>query len=125
MEGGIVYLIHLYQTSGGECPVRRFIEELPEKDQAKVGGALDYLSLQGPALRRPHAAHVRGKLWELRVSLGRKEYRLIYFFTRGQLVVVAHAFAKKTQAITAREIEVAERRMWDYEDRIRKGEVDL
>ena len=118
-----MYRIHLYQTSGGESPVRRFIEELSAKGQAKVGGALDYLSQQGPALRRPHAAHVRGKLWELRVSLGRNEYRLMYFFMRGQVIVVAHAFTKKTQAIPAREIETAERRMWDYEERARKGEV--
>jgi phage-related protein len=57
------------------------------------------------------------------VSLGRNEYRLLYFFMGGEIVVVAHAFAKKTQAIPPREIETAEKRMKDYEVRVKKGEV--
>lgn len=121
----MAYRIHLYRSAGGDSPVGDFLEELPEKHQAKIVAALDYLGQQGPALRRPHAAHVRGKLWELRVSLGRNEYRLLYFFMEGQVVVVAHGFAKKTEAIPAREIDTAENRMKDYEVRVKKGEVTL
>jgi phage-related protein len=40
-------------------------------------------------------------------------------------VVVAHGFVKKTQVIPAREIETAEKRMKDYEVRVKKGEVTL
>jgi phage-related protein len=105
--------------------VTEFLAGLPEKDQAKVVAALDYLGQQGPALRRPHAAHVKGKLWELRVSLARNEYRLLYFFMEGKLVVVAHGFTKKTHVIPAREIETAEKRMKDYEARVKNGEVIL
>src|ERR1043165_7901572 len=97
--GGMTYRVHLYRSQGGDSPVGDFLEGLPEKDQAKVAAAMDYLGQQGPALRRPHAAHARGKLWEFRISLGRNEYRLLYFFMEGQVVVVAHGFAKKTQAI--------------------------
>jgi phage-related protein len=121
----MAYRVRLYRSQGGDSPVSDFLEGLPEKDQAKVAAALDYLGQQGPALRRPHAAHVRGKLWELRVSLGRNEYRLLYFFMEGQIVVVAHGFAKKTQAIPAREIDTAEKRMKEYEIRVSKGEVTL
>jgi phage-related protein len=120
-----VYRVFIYQTAAGECAVRTFVEGRSEKDQAKVAAALDYLARQGPALRRPHAAHVRGKIWELRISLGRNEYRLLYYFREAQVVVVTHAFAKKTQAIPARDIETAEKRMSDYEARIRKGQVRL
>lgn len=118
-----MYRIHLYRSSSGQSPVEDFLQELAERDRAKVMAALDYLSQQGPALRRPHAAHVQGKLWELRVSLGRNEYRLLYFFLEGQVVVVAHGFVKKTQGIPAREIETAARRMADYVERIRRGEL--
>jgi len=121
----MAYRILLYRPVGSGSPVTEFLEDLPEKHQAKIVAALDYLGQQGPALRRPHVAHVKGKLWELRVSLARNEYRLLYFFMEGQVVVVAHGFAKKTQAIPAREIETAEKRMKDYEARVRKGEVML
>jgi len=115
--------VQLYRPAGGASPVTEFLESLAEKDQAKVAAALDYLGQQGPALRRPDAAQVRGKLWELRISLRRNEYRLLYFFMEGQLVVVAHGFVKKTQAIPAREIKTAENRMKDFEARVKKGEV--
>jgi phage-related protein len=121
----MVYRVHLYRSQGGDSPVSDFLEELPEKDQAKIAAAMDYLGQQGPSLRRPHAAHVRGKLWELRISRGRNEYRLLYFFMGTQIVVVAHGFVKKTQAIPAREIKTAENRMKDYEIRVSKGEVTL
>jgi phage-related protein len=119
----MAYRVVLYRPAGGDSPVTEFLEGLADKDHAKIVAALDYLGQQGPALRRPHAAHVRGKLWELRVSLGRHEYRLFYFFMEGQVVVVAHGFVKKTQAIPVREIETAEKRMKDYEARVKKGEV--
>ena len=119
----MAYRVHLYRPARGDSPVTKFLEELPEKDHAKIVAALDYLGQQGPVLRGPHAAHIKGKLWELRVSLARNEYRLLYFFMEGQFVVVAHGFVKKTQAIPAREIETAEKRMMDYEARMKKGEV--
>lgn len=117
-----MYRIDLYRFAAGSSPVEEFLSELEKKDRAKILGAIDYLGQEGPALRRPHAAHVRGKLWELRVSLARNEFRVLYFFVGGRGVLV-HAFRKKTGAIPEREIEVAERRQEDYETRLRKGEV--
>jgi len=118
-----MFRIHLYRSPSGAVPVEEFLSEMPRKERAKAMAALNYLAVQGPALRRPHAAHVMGKLWELRVSLGRNEYRILYFFMIGGVIVLAHAFQKKTDAIPAKEIEVAEARRRDYEGRIRKGEV--
>ena len=118
-----MFLIHLYRSPSGAVPVEEFLSEMPKKDRAKAMGAVNYLAQEGPSLRRPQAAHVVGKLWELRVSLGRNEYRILYFFMMGGVIVLAHAFHKKTEAIPAREIEVAEARRRDYEARIRKGEV--
>jgi hypothetical protein len=79
----MAYRVILYRPAGGDSPVAEFLERLPEKDHAKIVAALDCLGQQGPALRRPHAAHVKGKLWELRVSLGRNEYRLLFYFREG------------------------------------------
>jgi phage-related protein len=119
----MAYRVLLYRSSGGDSPASDFLGALPDKDQAKVAAAMDYLGQQVRRFGAPHAAHVRGKLWELRVSLGRSEYRLLYFFLEGQIVVVAHGFMKMTQAIPAREIDTAEKRMKDDEARVRRGEV--
>ena len=119
----IFFEIHLYRSPAGTSPVEEFLGRLPTRDRAKIMAAIDYLSREGPGLRRPQAAHVRGKIWELRVSLARNEYRVLYFFTVGQKVVLLHAFQKKTAAIPAREIETAEARQRQYEERMKKGKV--
>ena len=53
-------------------------------------------------------------LWEVRVQAGRDTFRLLGFFDGSELVVLNHAFAKKSQKIPRSEIVVAERRKRDY-----------
>lgn len=120
-----MFHIHLYRSAAGASPVREFLDGLPEKHAAKVMEAVDRLAQAGPALQRPQVAHVRGKLWELRVSWARLEYRVIYCFMTGGNCILVHGFVKKKQEIPAREIRVAEDRQKDYEERVRKGEVIL
>ena len=59
----------------------------------------------------PYVRHLTGKLWELRISSGRLDYRLLYFAHTGRRFVLLHAFSKKTQKTPRREIEIALRRM--------------
>ena len=120
-----MYSVYLYRARAGDSPVRAFLDSLPEKSAAKVLAAVDYFGEKGSALQRPHVARVRGKLWELRVSLARLEYRVLYVFMTGKNMVLVHGFEKKTQAIPVREIETAETRMKDFESRARSGEVTL
>lgn len=53
------------------------------------------------------------------------EYRVLYFFVKGENIVRVHGFVKKTHAVPERELETAEKRMEDFEDRIRRGVVRL
>jgi phage-related protein len=125
VNGERMYRVYLYATATGNSPVRDFLDDLPEKQAAKVVAAVDYLGHMGPALQRPHAAHLRGKLWELRVSWARLEYRVLYAFLAQKNIVLLHAFAKKSDAVPAREIRTAEVRLGDFENRVRSGEVTL
>ncbi|MBI4566238.1 MAG: type II toxin-antitoxin system RelE/ParE family toxin [Planctomycetes bacterium] len=118
-----MWRIVFYRTARGDRPVREFIDALPENQQKKVAAVLELLQEQGPRLGRPYADHVRGRLRELRTQFGRNEYRVFHFFTVGQLVVLVHVFAKKTDKLPIREIETAEQRMKDFEARRMRGEV--
>jgi len=62
----------------------------------------------------PYVKHLRGKLWELRVRAGRRAYRIIYFAYVGRRFILLHGFLKKTQKMSRRELEMAERRMSDF-----------
>ena len=53
-------------------------------------------------------------IWEARIQHGNNIFRLFGFFDGKDLVVLNHAFTKKTQKTPAREIKTAERRKNDY-----------
>lgn len=53
-------------------------------------------------------------IWEVRVRVGRDTFRLLGFFDGPKLVVLDHAFAKKSRKIRRSDIALAERRKRDY-----------
>ena len=53
-------------------------------------------------------------LYEIRVEVGSDIYRVFCFFDKGQLVVLANGFQKKTQKTPKSEIEMAERLKKEY-----------
>jgi len=64
----------------------------------------------------PYARHLKGKLWELRISSGRLGYRVLYFARACRRFVLLHIFRKKTQKTPRREIDTALRRMAELLD---------
>lgn len=53
-------------------------------------------------------------IWEVRVQVGSNIYRILGFLDGTELVVLNHAFQKKTQKTPLKEIRVAESRKRDY-----------
>lgn len=62
-------------------------------------------------IHEPHAKHLEGKLWELRVSASEGIARGLYVTMEGRRVVVLHVFEKKTQKTPRRAIDLAIERM--------------
>lgn len=54
-------------------------------------------------------------LYEIRVQLGSDIFRIFCFFDKGQLVVLANGFQKKTQKTPKKEIEIAIKIKAEYE----------
>jgi phage-related protein len=61
-------------------------------------------------IREPHVNHLRGRLWEMRLSGRDGIGRAIYVTVTGRRVVVVHAFVKKTQKTPRSALELAEQR---------------
>ena len=53
-------------------------------------------------------------LWEIRVQSGNNIFRILGFFEGEHLVILNHAFQKKTQKTPKKEIALAETRKKDY-----------
>lgn len=55
-------------------------------------------------------------LYEIRVQLGSNIFRIFCFFDRGQLVLLANGFQKKSQKTPKKEIEIALKIKAEYEN---------
>ncbi|MHB0978857.1 MAG: type II toxin-antitoxin system RelE/ParE family toxin [Thermoleophilia bacterium] len=90
---------------------------LAEIERWPVGVLADYARLVellaefGPDLRMPHSRALGGGLFELRPRGREGIGRALYCYLVGERVVVLHAFVRKTQATTERDLKLARRRM--------------
>ena len=53
-------------------------------------------------------------LWEIRIQFDGNAYRILGFFAMGNVIILNHAFRKKSQKTPLKDIKVAESRRWDY-----------
>jgi phage-related protein len=68
-----------------------------------------------PKLYLKHIENTEG-LYEIRVQMGSDIYRIFCFFDKGQLVVIANGFQKKSQKTPKQEIEMALKIKREYEN---------
>ncbi len=61
-------------------------------------------------VREPHVKHLRGSLWEMRLTGKDGISRALYVTAVGRRIVVVRVFVKKTQKTPSREIELALKR---------------
>jgi len=110
-----------YDTKSGQKPIEDFLDQLPAKTAQKVTWVLKLVE----DLERVPSKYFKkmvntADLWEVRASSGSNIFRLIGFFDGPNLVILAHAFQKKTQKTPKRAIKVAEERKKDYFRRKKK-----
>ena len=87
----------------------------------RVLRAIDLLVDYGPALKMPHAEHLRGKLWELRID-GRLELRGGTMADRMEALVEDHKQNTLKLLAQIEEMQTSERELADLESRIRQAQ---
>ena len=104
-----------YETAGGKCPAAEFLDALPGKQAQKVTWVL-HLIEELPVVPANYLKKLvnTDDIWEVRIASGNDIFRLLGFFDGQQLVVIDHAFKKKTQKTPPQEIKTAEERRKDY-----------
>lgn len=103
-----------YETAGGRCPVREFLDGLGLKERARVLARIDLLGEKGPNLHRPYADLLRDGIHEVRVRISSLRYRVLYFFCNGTDIVLTHGIKKKTARVPEKEIDKAVRFKEDW-----------
>lgn len=107
--------IRFYRTPAGQCPVEEFLGSLPGKQAQKVVWVLRLVE-ELEAVPAQYLKKLRGTydLWEIRAQHGGNTFRILGFFEPREVLVLTHGFAKKSQRVPSREIEVAESRRREY-----------
>ena len=107
--------IKFYRLETGKCPVEEFFDSLTNKQFEKIAFVLDLIE-QIDIVPRKFFKKLKGTddIWEVRVQQGNNIFRILGFFDGKDLVVLNHAFTKKSQKIPQKEIVVAEKRKHSY-----------
>jgi len=94
----------------------RFFEKQRDKVKDKIIWTLDLIS-ELPRVPETYLKHLEGSdgLFEIRVQQGSDIFRILCFFHKGNLVVLANGFQKKTQKTPKHEIEKALKIKREYE----------
>lgn len=98
-----------YREAEGTVPLLQWFDELSTKVQDKCRLKLERRRDLGHELRRPEADYLRDGLYELRVSLQGRQYRMLYFFHGTIAAVVSHGIVKE-QTVPPKEIDRAVKR---------------
>jgi phage-related protein len=110
-------IIRFYVTESGRNPVKEFVNRQPRKISARIVNSLKTICIEFPYVRRVDVKHLRGKLWEARLRVAKKNYRIIYTVIASDLLVL-HGFIKK-KGRAQDEIEIAEKRYKDFYKKLR------
>jgi len=105
------WIVEVYRDVRGRVPILEYLDNLQLKDRARVVRVVELLEDYGPALRMPHARHLQGKLWELRVDGRPNSFRILYATISNRRFILLHIFAKKSDKTPPREIAIATRRL--------------
>lgn len=114
-----IFSVEYYEEGKGNFPVERFILKQDLKMRASIFRVLELLELRGHELREPFSKSLGEGIFELRISCGGKNCRILYFFKTGKRIILMHAFIKKTRKIPPAVIRKAKQRRHNMEMRIK------
>ena len=104
-----------YRTAGGARPIKKFIDALSDEHAAAVADSMRDVRDRGLAAAR----HLQDEIWEVRVDVGQVIYRILFApqGRKSQILLSLDAFKKKTQKTPPARIQLAKRRLRDWQER--------
>ncbi len=100
--------VAFYRSATGREPVREWLQGLDPESRRILGEDIKTVQLGWP-LGMPLVRGLGDGLWELRSRVPRGTARLVFLAER-DLLVLLHAFMKKSRKTPPRELDIARRR---------------
>lgn len=109
MLGGM-WEIAFYKNSRGDPLVYNFVAKQDKAVQSKAARSFTLMRQYGPDLGMPYGRYLGSGLYELRVRAN-NEVRIFYCtVAKRRIIMMLHAFKKRTQKIPAKELNLARKR---------------
>ena len=118
-----MFEILMYDTEDGRCPVQEFLDSLDCKLRMKTVRTIELLEHNGTLLREPYSKSIGEGILELRVCQGNNISRVLYFFVKGNKIILTNGFIKKTSKTPIREKELAIKYRADYLRRFNNDKI--
>jgi phage-related protein len=112
------FKVEFYISASGRSPVREFLDELKQSDPVDHAAVLRGLAkLRDRQFHRePLSKALSEGLFELR-HVGKLNTRVMWFFVKDRRIIAVHGIRNKGQAIPARDLDIAQERMRDWQER--------
>ena len=110
--------IEFYKSSNGRSPVEEFLDSLTDKHAQKVAWVLRLIE-RFDLVPQQYFKKLVGTdyIWEIRIKIGKTNYRLLGFIHDDKMVILTNAFSKKQQKTPQNEIDLALQRRKEYLER--------
>ncbi len=106
------FRVNYWRAESGKSPVERYIDTIRNSEErAEIFALLQGVQENGTNAIGVEFRQIEGKLWELKLRLRGNQHRIFYVVLKGNVMVLLHAYLKKTAKAPAREIQVAKQRM--------------
>ena len=107
-----MWTVEFYKTPTGDFPVVEFLNSLDRKTELEFARQkIDLLKEYGSELvllGRTHAAYLKDGIFELRIPIQHKQFRILYFFFYNEKIILSHGI-KKEKKVPPSEIDQAKR----------------
>lgn len=113
------FQIYFYKDSLGKSPIENFFLKLSKTNKVLLAQSLKGIEkLKNRAYHKePLSKYIEPGLWELRIRSGTDILRILYTFTKGQIIILLHVFVKKQQKTPMGELEESRKRLKELKAR--------
>jgi hypothetical protein len=108
----------------GSQPVKKYIDNLSLREQAKTLAFIGLLEEKGPHLPRPYADLLEDGIHELRIKLSGTQVRILYFFCYQNIIVLTNVFDKHSDKVPIEQINLAKENRTDFLNRFLEKDIE-
>lgn len=105
--------ITFYKKGSDKQPVVDFLNKLSIQESARIIGCLASVEKLGFDCPRVNFRQIKGSLWEIKIRTQKGGYRFFYVCIKKGIIVLLHAYKKQSQKAPKKELEIAEKRMFE------------